>query len=124
MSMVRSDRLVNLSIPRAKLGISHQDSWSGRCHAWNVEVPASVRIVASRPLLRAGLERLAEGADVSVLDETEPADLVLRAADEPPDESAVDVALVNGAIVVTCWSAPKPAVWDALGRLVSRALSG
>ena len=88
-----------------------------------MESPASVRIVASRPLLRAGLERLAAGAGVAVSDRPDPFDLVLRSADDPPDGSPVDVTLVDGAIVVTCCSVPDREVWDALGRLVSFALS-
>jgi len=59
---------------------------------------------------------------VSVSDDPEGVDLVLR-ADEPPDRSAVDVTLADGANIVTCWVAPESAVWDALGRLVSGALS-
>jgi hypothetical protein len=85
--------------------------------------PASVRIVASRPLLRAGLERLAVGAGVAVAERSEPVDLVLRSADDPPDGSTVDVTIIDGAIVVTCFTMPDKAVWDALGRIVSYALS-
>jgi hypothetical protein len=66
---------------------------------------------------------LAAGANVSVLDESGSVDVVLRAADEPADESPIDVTLVNGAVVVTCWTTPEPGVWDALGRLVAGALS-
>jgi hypothetical protein len=49
---------------------------------------------------------------------------VLRAADEPFDGAPVDVTLAGGAIVVTCQETPSNAVWDALGRIVSSALSG
>jgi hypothetical protein len=103
--------------------ISDQDRTAEWCHPGEVESPTSVRIVASRPLLRAGLERLAAGADVTVLDDPGSVDVVLRAADEPADASPIDVTLVNGAVVVTCWSTPEPAVWDALGRLVAGALA-
>jgi DNA-binding NarL/FixJ family response regulator len=83
-----------------------------------------VRIVAHRPLLRAGLERLAASAHLTVVDTCEEADLVLRAADEPFDGAPVDVTLAGGAIVVTCQETPSNAVCDALGRIVSSALSG
>ena len=83
-----------------------------------------VRIVAHRPLLRAGLERLAASAHLTVVDGREEADLVLRAADEPFDGTPVDVTLASGAIVVTCQETPSADVWDTLGRIVSSALSG
>jgi hypothetical protein len=83
-----------------------------------------VRIVAHRPLLRAGLERLAASAHLVVVDGREEADLVLRAADEPIDGAPVDVTLVSGAIILTCRETPSADVWDVLGRIVSSALSG
>ncbi len=58
------------------------------------------------------------------MDGREEADLVLRAADEPVDGAPVDVTLASGAIVVTCQETPSADVWDALGRIVSTALSG
>ncbi|HXN60494.1 MAG TPA: hypothetical protein VN886_08560 [Acidimicrobiales bacterium] len=83
-----------------------------------------VRIIAHRPLLRAGLERLAASARLTVVDGRADADLVLRAADEPFDGAPVDVTLASGAIVVTCQETPSADVWAALGRIVSSALSG
>jgi hypothetical protein len=83
-----------------------------------------VRIVAHRPLLRAGLERLAASAHLAVVEGGEEADLVLRASDEPSDGAPVDVTLASGTIVVTCQETPSAEVWDALGRIVASALSG
>jgi len=89
---------------------------------WEVESPASVRIVASRPLLRAGLERLAAGANVSVLDNAGPVDMVLRAADEPADASPIDVT--SSTEPSSSPAGPLPSRRSgALGRLVASALS-
>jgi hypothetical protein len=88
-----------------------------------VERSTQVRIVAHRPLLKAGLERLAASAELTVVDGPGDADVVLRAADEPLDDFPVDVTLASGAIVVTCQESPRPDVWQALGRVVASALS-
>ena len=49
--------------------------------------------MAHRPLLRAGLGRLAASAHLAVVEGGEEADLVLRASDEPSDGAPVDVTL-------------------------------
>lgn len=82
--------------------------------------PASVRIAARKPILRAGLERIAHAAEVDLSDSRD-ADLVLRAYDVAADDSAIDVAISRDAIVVTCRSQPEPSVWQALLRIIRAA---
>jgi hypothetical protein len=84
---------------------------------------ASAHIVASRPLLAAGLTRLASSADVDVVDAEGPADFVLRSPDEAAAETSLDVTIASGAIVITVSELPDPGVWDAVGRVIIHSLT-
>lgn len=87
--------------------------------------PTLVRIPDRRPLLRAGLERIAQRADVRVVDEGR-ADLVLRSLDSPADphlgQGSVEIVVTgDGTCLITCAHPPCPQVWDAIRRVVEAA---
>jgi hypothetical protein len=84
-----------------------------------------VRIPDRRPLLRAGLERIAQRAGVCVVDEGR-VDLVLRSLDSPADpqlglDSVEIVVTGDGTCLITCVHPPRPEVWDAVRRVVEAA---
>lgn len=84
-----------------------------------------VRIPDRRPLLRAGLERIAARAQVCVVDQGR-ADLVLRSLDSPADphveSNSVEIVVIgDGTCLITCIRPPCPQVWDAVRRVVEAA---
>ncbi len=85
--------------------------------------PPCARIDAQRPLLRAGLERIARGADVSIVD-ARSADFVLRSIEPGTDEADLEIAIADGVCVITCRRAPEVGVWEALRRIITVAGAG
>jgi hypothetical protein len=87
--------------------------------------PPLVRIPDRRPLLRAGLERIARRASVCVVEDGS-ADLVLRSLDSPaePDGATGSIEIVvtgDGSCLITCPQPPCPQVWDAVRRVIEAA---
>jgi hypothetical protein len=67
---------------------------------------------------------LATSAHLTLAEDGADADLVLRSADEPFDGAPVDVTVSGGVVIVACHAnPPSPHVWEALGRIVNRALA-
>jgi hypothetical protein len=81
----------------------------------------TVSIAAPRPLLRAGLERLARDAS-TVIAEPGQADIRLRTGDVAA-AGDLDVVIDDGTVCITCRTTPDPLVWDAVRRLVAVAIA-
>ena len=77
-------------------------------------------MVARQPLLHAGLERLAAGAGLRIVDDDR-ADLVLSCTNDVVDALPGDVTVIADELVVTCRGNPDAAVWDAVRKLIGRA---
>ena len=81
----------------------------------------TVSIAASRPLLRAGLERIAHDAHTAITTAGD-ADIVLRAG-EGPTSGDLEVVVDEFSVFITCRTEPDARVWDAVRRLIGAAVS-
>ena len=91
-----------------KRGTSHHDIVDCRRHRKSVEPRSSARVVAVQPLLHAGLERLASGAGLRIVDDDR-ADLVLSCTNDLVDARPGDVTVIADELVVTCRGNPNAA---------------
>jgi hypothetical protein len=72
---------------------------------------ATVRVEASVPLLRGGLERVARLAGLTIVGSGEAASITLRSVEQQPSEAGVDVVAEGARITVTVSNPPPMVTW-------------
>jgi hypothetical protein len=82
--------------------------------------PAHVQIVASAPLLRAGLERAALAAGLQPTHSEAPAAVIgLHSSDTAPTHATVDLSVGANLVTITLTAAPRPETWSAVWGLLA-----
>ena len=82
------------------------------------ETPLPTRVVASSALLRAGLERAARIAGLTLVAPTESATITLHCDDDLDTDAPVDVRAGLDRVTVTMNYGPGPETWAALQALI------
>ena len=80
--------------------------------------PIHVQVVASAPLLRAGLERAVLAAGLQPTHSGVPAAIGLHSADTPPTHATVDLSVGANMVMVVLAAVPDRRVWTAVGELL------
>jgi hypothetical protein len=76
--------------------------------------PVGARVVASAPLLQAGLERAARAAGLRVAGGEEMATIGIRSPNAGPTHTAVDVCADATQVTITLAAVPDPETWSRL----------
>jgi len=80
--------------------------------------PIHVQVVASAPLLRAGLERAVLAAGLQPTHSGVPAAIGLHSADTPPTRATVDLSVGANLVTIALMAPPERLVWTAVWELL------
>ena len=81
--------------------------------------PIHVQVVASAPLLRAGLERAVLAAGLQPTHSGAPAAIGLHSADSPPTHATVDLSVGANRVTIALRAPPERLVWTAVWELLA-----
>ncbi len=81
--------------------------------------PVDVQVVASAPLLRAGLERATLAAGLQLTHSGAPAAIGLHSADTPPTCATVDLSVGANLVTIALTALPAQETWKAVWGLLS-----
>jgi hypothetical protein len=84
--------------------------------------PVSVQVVASAPLLRAGLERAALAAGLQPTHSEAPAAIGLHSSDTAPTRATVDLSVGANLVTIALTAVPGRETWTAVWGLLAELL--